>query len=53
MILFSKANKGASGNAATKIVMKPNCITKGTQVNQITVLYTFIIQIEKFNGSGD
>ena len=28
MMLFSQANNGASGKAATKMVMKPNCITK-------------------------
>lgn len=28
IILLSKASKGASGKAATKIVVKPNCITR-------------------------
>ena len=29
-MLLSQANNGASGKAATKIVMKPNCMTENT-----------------------
>jgi len=31
IMLLSQANNGASGKAATKIVMKPNCITENTE----------------------
>ena len=37
MTLLSQANNGASGKAATKIVMKPNCMTDNTeQLHNIT-----------------
>ena len=32
-ILLSKANRGARGNAATKIVTKPNCKTRRNKIN--------------------
>ena len=32
MMLLSQANNGASGKAATKMVMKPNCMTENMHV---------------------
>ena len=53
--LFSKANNGARGKAATKIVMKPNCSTKFWRIKfrhqMFILLYPFldILQINQQN----
>ena len=44
-ILLSQANNGARGNAATKIVMKPNCIT----TKYIHSYITYLVNIFKTN----
>ena len=49
-MLLSQANNGASGKAATKIVMKPNCMTENihnddSQVNTCTIDHKLLFVI--------
>ena len=39
-MLLSQANNGASGKAATKIVMKPNCMTENVYMHVNTTFKT-------------